>query len=77
MTLRFACTNPTWNVCILVFEVLARQLFSLKMILLHHLVFPAMIINDDVRILGCPLVRVTTADVISLVVALIIWMGFP
>ena len=47
------------------------------MILLHHLVFTAMIINDDVRVLICPFVRVTTTDVISLVVALIIWMRFP
>ena len=47
------------------------------MILLHHLVFTAMIINDDVRIFSCPLVRVATADVIARVVALIIWMRFP
>ena len=72
MTLWFTSTNSALNVCIFVFEVLARQLFSLEMILLHHLVFTAMIINDDVRILGCPLVRVATTGVISLVIALII-----
>ena len=77
MTLWLTCTDSALDVCILVFEVLARQLFSLEMILLHHLVFTAIIIGNDVRIFGCPLVRVATAGVIALVVALIIWMRFP
>ena len=77
MTLWLTCTDSALDVCILVFEVLARQLFSLKMILLHHLVFTAIIIGNDVRIFGIPLVRVATADVIALVVALIILMRFP